>query len=133
MSVCKLLGSSRCVCARVCLLASSLTVCQKSFLIVVKRWQARVSLIYHSPSTHTDTDTNRDTHTKVGYVFWQVSQLLSDSTLVSELTELYRNTLYVCKLAVKSTMSVGFYFFCTERDEKRREKLEGKGRRMQEN
>lgn len=92
MYACKLPGASGyvwalclCVCVPlfVCLWNLSLTVCQKSFLIVVKRWQARVSLIYHSPSTHT----------KVGYMIWQVFKLLSDSTLVSEVTDLEKHAI----------------------------------------
>lgn len=55
------------VCAQAaCARASSLTVCQKSFLIVVKRWQATVSLIYHSATTHPNTDP------QVGYAWWQL-------------------------------------------------------------
>lgn len=96
-----------CVCACVCLLALSLTVCQESFLIVVKRWQARVSLIYHSPSTHRHPAVQEHTYTKVVVCVLAGYQLLSDSTLVSEVTELYGSTL----LAWKNNILAAFHLF----------------------
>ena len=61
--------------------------------------------------TNTHTHTHTHTHGKLGYVIWQVSQLLSDSTLVSEVTELYRDILYVCKWVFMNNIFVFFLLY----------------------
>lgn len=49
---------------------------------------------------------------------------------MSEVTELCRNALYVCKLVVMSSISVGFLFFSAQKEMRRGKIGKERGRKM---